>query len=91
MDRPELQETFADLLFSVELTKGVVHVDLGVTRVDHRRKVPVRNSVPVARLILSNGVARELAAALNAAVENMDSVTNDDMRAAITLTKPATN
>lgn len=83
-----LKEVYADELFSVELTKGIVHVTLGAIRIDHRGSKPVRSRVPVARLILSNKVARELCEALGIAADNMDKVTSDETRAALTLAKP---
>jgi hypothetical protein len=87
VDRHDLCETFADLLFSVEVTKGNVFVTLGVARLDHRRKPQVREEVPIARLVLSHQVTKELAAALKAAVDARDKVTSDDHRAALTLAK----
>ncbi len=88
VDDHSLREIYADELFSVELTKGIAHVTLGVNCIDHRGKTPVRQHTPVARLILSNDLVRHLHFALTAAVENMDKVTMDLQRAAITLAKP---
>ena len=87
VERDDLGETFADLLFSVEVTNGSVFVTLGVARVDHRGKAPIRSEVPVARLVLSHKVTRELATALDAAVQARDKTKGDDDRAAITLAK----
>jgi hypothetical protein len=89
VERDDLSETFADLLFSVEVTSGNVFVTLGVTRVDHREKAKIRSQVPAARLVLSHKVTRELATALAAAVDAREKVTEDDDRAALTFKRPA--
>ena len=78
VERDDLAETFSDLLFSVEITKDHVRIEFGVNRIDHRSKPKVKNSVPTARLILPHRTAKQLAETLQAAVEAMSKVQNDD-------------
>jgi hypothetical protein len=87
----DLRETFADTFFSAEVTKGVVHVTLGVVRIDHRGKDPIRSTVPVARLAFTHKLTRELSHALQGAVQALPHVKGDDDRGAITLPKPKAN
>ena len=84
----EISETFADLLFSVEVTQGNVLITLGVTRVDHRSDVPMRSEVPVARIVLTHKLSHELAVALDAAKRATEKPISSDSRAAITLARP---
>ena len=90
-DRDDLSETFADLLFSVEVTKGNVFVTLGVARTDHRGKTKVHADVPVARLVLPHKVTRDLAIALKAAVQAMEKPLGDDQRVSLTPARRRTN
>jgi hypothetical protein len=89
VERDDLSETFADLLFSVEVTSGNVFVTLGVTRVDHRGKTKIRSEVTAARLVLTHKVTRELVTALAASVEVREKVAGDDERVALTFSWPA--
>lgn len=91
VERDDLAETFADTLFSVEVTKGNVFVTLGVVRVDHRFNPPKRSETPVVRLVLPHLATRNLSVALRAAVENLDKALGDLDRGAITLPRPPTN
>jgi hypothetical protein len=91
VERDELCETFADLLFSVEVTMGTVQCTLGVARIDHRHKTPIRSEVPVARLVLTHKLTKELARALTAAVEAREKIKGEDDRAALTFAKRVTN
>jgi hypothetical protein len=81
----QLAETFADLVFSVEVTKDHVYIALGVNRLDHRPKIPVKQSVPAARLVLPHRTAKELATLMQGAVQAMAKVKNDNDRAALKL------
>ena len=83
VERDDLAETFSDLVFSVEVTKDHVHIQLGMNRIDHRSAPPVKISVPTARLILPHRTTKQLVEALQAAVDAMSKVRNDDDRVAI--------
>jgi hypothetical protein len=81
----DLRETFADLIFSVEVAKGIATVQLGVNRIDHRGKTPIKSAVPVARLVLPHKTVRELSKMLQGALDAMEKIHGDDDRVAITM------
>jgi hypothetical protein len=74
--------TFADDILGVELSPGLVRVALGEIRSDHRGESVVRNSIPVAHLVMPNETARRLAEVLAAAIQEMNTVTQAGMRIA---------
>jgi len=72
--------TFADDILGVELSPGLVRIALGEIRSDHRGQTVVRNSIPVAHLVIPNETARRLADVLAAAIQEMNTVTQAGMR-----------
>ena len=74
--------TFADDILSVELSPGLVRIAFGEIRSDHRGQSVVRNSIPVAHLVIPNETARRLAEVLAAAIQEMNTVTQAGMRMA---------
>jgi len=74
--------TFADDILSVELSPGLVRIALGEIRSDHRGQAAVRNSIPVAHLVMPNDTARRLAEVLAAAIQEMNTVTQAGVRMA---------
>src|SRR5262245_58645390 len=71
--------TFADDILGVELSPGLVRIALGEIRSDHRGQTVVRNSIPVAHLVMPNETARRLAEVLAAAIQEMNTVTQAGM------------
>jgi hypothetical protein len=65
----DLSEIFVDLLYGVTATKTYMRIEFGVNRVDHRQRPPLQSSIPVARLIVTPKVARDLGRLLLAASE----------------------
>ena len=62
-DRPEVSETFADVIHSVQLDGQVLRIELCVTRLDHpvKPKEPATaRCYPVSRLVLSASAAVDL-------------------------------
>jgi len=78
--------TFADDILSVELSPGLVRIALGEIRSDHRGQAVVRNSIPVAHLVMPNETARHLADVLAAAIQEMSTVAQAGVR--ITFVSP---
>jgi hypothetical protein len=63
VDRPEVSETFADVIHSVQLDGQVLRIELCVTRLDHpvKPKEPATaRCYPVSRLVLSAPAAIDL-------------------------------
>jgi|SRR5579883_541239 len=63
VDRPEVAETFADVIHSVQLDGQVLRIELCVTRLDHpvKPKEPATaRCYPVSRLVLSAPAAVDL-------------------------------
>jgi hypothetical protein len=71
VDRPDLSETFADVLCSVSTVHGLARVELAVTR-PHPTDQEPRTNVMVARLLLSPLVAASLAPLLAKATEEFE-------------------
>ena len=84
----KLCSTFADDVLGVELTPGLVRIALGEIRTDHRGSTVVRNSLPVAYLVMPSETAMHLAEILATAVEQMNAVTQPGSRMAIVPPKP---
>ena len=84
----KIAATFADDILGVELTPGLVRIALGEIRSDHRGQTIVRNSVPVAHLVLTNEVAKHLAEILAFAIQKMAAVAQPGSRMAFVPPRP---
>jgi hypothetical protein len=63
IDRPEVSETFADVIHSVQLDGQVLRIELCVTRLDHPvnpKEPATARCYPVSRLVLSAPAAIDL-------------------------------
>ena len=81
--------TFADDILSVELTPGLIRVALGEIRPDHRGHTVVRNSLPVAHLVMPNDTAKQLVEILVTALQQMNAVTQPGARMVVVPPRPA--
>jgi|SRR5215510_12442687 len=81
--------TFADDILSVELTSGLIRIALGEIRSDHRGHTVVRNSLPVAHLVMPNDTAKQLVEILARAIQQTSSVTQPGARVVIVPPRPA--